>query len=168
MRPGYTPSMGVGDIGHRDTPQEPTFFELPAEEPQLRAAIADLDRTPALNSVLEEVEGRATLAMIEPEYVDLDFRDEYVHHYASTYQAPSSRCRRLHFFAAEERSDRYLGYCVLRPVRAHPTGRTVIAPPDALLPYVSCICTSVVRPHGRRLGVEGFPYMEQESQLGVC
>jgi Papain-like cysteine protease AvrRpt2 len=160
--------VGAEDATHQNASQQPTFFELPAEQAQLRAAIADLDRTPALNSVLEAIEGRATLAMIEPEYVDRDFRDEYVNHYATTYRALSSRCRRLHFFKAEGRSDRYLGYCVLRPVRAHPTCRTVIAPPDELLPFVSCLCTSVVRPHGRRLRVEGFPYMEQDSQLGVC
>jgi hypothetical protein len=144
------------------------FFALPAERSDLRSAIADLDRTPALNSVLETIEGRATLAMIEPDYIDRDFRDEFVGHYATTYRALASRCRRLHFFAAEDDGDRYLGYCVLRPVRAHPTCRTVISPPDELLPYVSCLCTSVVRLHGRRLRVEGFPFMEQDSQLGVC
>jgi Papain-like cysteine protease AvrRpt2 len=156
------------DASAQDVSQQPMFFELPSERTALLATIADLDRTPALDSVLETVEQRATLAMIEPDYIDRDFRDEYASHYATTYRLLPSRCRRLHFFSAEDEVDRYLGYCVLRPLRAHPTGRTVIAPPDQLLPYVSCICTSVVRPHGRRLRVEGFPFMEQDSQLGVC
>lgn len=160
--------MGALDTTGQNASQLPTFFELPRQQSDLLTAIAHLDRTPALSSVLETVEGRATLAMIEPEYVDRDFRDEYVNHYATTYRALPSRCRRLHFFAAEDDSDRYLGYCVLRPVRAHPTCRTVVAPPDELLPYISCLCTSIVRPHGQRLRVEGFPFMEQDSQLGVC
>jgi hypothetical protein len=148
-----------------------TLFELPDQWERLIDALGDLNRTPAFESVLRAMRDRATLATIELEYVDVDFRDEYVNHYATTYRPLPNRCRRLHFFAKDTgdgEKDRYLGYCVLRPLRMRPVGRTVIAPPDELRQYVACRCTSTVRPRGQRLSVEGFPFMEQDSQLGVC
>ena len=144
--------MATAGEAQRDIFQVPSLYELPEQWGQLRAELADLDETPALRSVLEAMRGRATLAMVERDYIDQDFRDEYVNHYATTYRALPNRCRRLHFFSTEDGQDRYLGYSVLRPVRAHPTCRTVIAPPDELLPFVSCLCTSTVRPYGRRRG----------------
>jgi|GEM_PF-1866227 len=144
------------------------LFRLPAEWQQMLASFADLDHTPALRAVLANVRERATLAMMEPEYVDRDFHDEHAGHYAKTFRPLPNRCRRLHFFAEAEDRNPYLGYCVLRPLRARPTGRTIISPPSQLAAHVSCVCTSVVRPHGERLRVSGFPFMEQDSQYGVC
>ncbi|MCW3033115.1 MAG: hypothetical protein JWM60_1460 [Solirubrobacterales bacterium] len=152
------PASGLGAV----------IFQLPDEWAQIRAAIADLDSTPALEAVLKTVEKRATLAMLEPDYIDRDFQDEHAGHYARTFRQLPNRCRRLHFFAEAGDVYPYLGYAVLRPLRAHPVGRTIIAPPSELQPHVSCVCTSVVRPHGERLRVSGFPFMEQDSQHGVC
>jgi hypothetical protein len=146
----------------------PDLFQLPAEWEDLEQALGDLDRTDALKSVLEAMRQRATLAMLEYDYIDRDFRDEYINYYATIYRTLPNRCRRLHFFSAEDGSDRYLGYCVLRPIRSRPVCRTVIAPPDDLAPYISCLTTSTVRPHGSRLRVVGFPFMEQDAQYGVC
>jgi hypothetical protein len=161
-------TVSAGNAVERTLFQLPSLFELPKEWSELKAAIDDLDQTSALSSILGTMRHQATLAMIEHEYIDQDFRDEYVNHYATTYRPLPNRCRRLHFFATEDSGDRYLGYCVLRPVRAHPTCRTVISPPEGLLPYISCLCTSTVRPYGQRLRVTGFPFMEQDSQFGVC
>jgi hypothetical protein len=146
----------------------PILFKLPDEQARLRASIADLDKTPALRAVLDVAESRATLAILEPDYLDRDYESEYANHYATTFRALPSHCRRLHFFDTPDEGYRYIGYSVLRPLRAHPTGRTVLAPPPELAPHVSCICPSTVRPDGERLRVFGFPFMEQDSQYGVC
>lgn len=150
----------------------PRNFDLSDGTGPLRAAIDELglDITAALGDILASIEGlSATLAVLESDYVDVDYRDEYVHYYAFTYRALPTRCHRLHFFRRQsDGTDQYLGYSVLRPIRDHPVCRTVIVPPDKLRPYVSCTTDSTVHPYGQRLRVNGFPFMEQDSLYGVC
>lgn len=157
----------------RGEPTAPPSFDLRGGNLDgVREAIAarGLDVTDALASVLATIQSLgAALAVLEPEYIDADYRDEYVHYYAYTYRPLPTRCGRLHFFGEEEDGlDPYLGYCVLRPIRDHPVCRTVIAPPSDLAPYVSCVTHSVVHPSGQLLKVAGFPFMEQDSLYGVC
>jgi hypothetical protein len=131
----------------------------------LREAFADLEQTRAFEAVLAAARTHEpTFALLEAEYLDPDFLDEYVNYYASTYRPIPNRCRRLHFFA----EDAYLGFCVLRPISTRPVGRTVLVPPPGLRPYVSCTVPVIVRPYGQRVAVQGFPYMEQDAQYGVC
>jgi len=155
---------------------DPAFFELPKEWPQLNAAIDGNDVAPERSSkVLEQVlrrvrEHEPTKALLETDYIDADYRDEYTHFYSKTFEAVHDRCRRLHFFKPVEggHQERYLGYCVLRPLSLRPVGRTVLTPPDSMRSWISCRTPDVVHPYGQRLQALGFPYMEQDSQLGVC
>lgn len=154
---------------------EPAYFNLPAEWPALEAAIG-ADAAPEFGSrVLTEVlqrvgEHEPTRALLETDYIDADYRDEYTHFYSKTFQTLADRCRRLHFFKrlGEGPRERYLGYCVLRPLRSRPVGRTVLTPPDSVRSWISCSIRDVVHPYGQQLQTWGFPFMEQDTQLGVC
>jgi hypothetical protein len=150
-------------------------FDLREGHAELREAIhcLGLDATPVLSDILDMVEQmKATSALLEAEYVDPDYRDEYVNYYAFTYRPLQTRCKRLHFFlrtVREERTvDHYLGFCVLRPIRDHPVCRTMIVPPDDLWEYVSCTVRADLHPMGKSLRVKGFPFMEQDSQYARC
>jgi hypothetical protein len=149
----------------------PTRFDLPAEWNTLEQALAGLGRSSALDGVLcLAKDHKPTSALLEEDYVDADYRNEYYSFYASTFRNLSERCRRLHFFRkiGNGPQERYLGFCVLRPIRSRPVGRTFIVPPRELRPYVSCLTSTVARPYGEKLRVSGFPFMEQDAQLGVC
>lgn len=153
-----------GDGGSRD-------FDLRDGLEELRETIAHLglEVTTALGDILEKIEGlKATSALLEVEYVDPDYRDEFVHYYAFTYRSLPTRCARLHFFRRRDGGDHYLGFCVLRPIGEHPVCRTMIVPPDELERYVSCTVSTTVHPLGRELQVRGFPFMEQDAQYGSC
>jgi hypothetical protein len=136
----------------------------------LRDALSDLPDSPALASVLDL--GRAhgaTQALLEPAYMDADYRNEFANFYAQTFRSVADSCRRLHFFkAVDGGGDRYLGFCVLRPIRSRPVGRTFIVPPPGLDPYVSCLAIETAHPLGLRLNVPAFPFMTQDTQFGVC
>jgi hypothetical protein len=151
-------------------PTSPLTFMLPEQWHDLESQISDLDRSRALDSVLALARRhKATRALLEPAYMDADYRNEYVNFYAQTYRAVDDSCRRLHFFKATDGAgDRYLGFCVLRPIRSRPVGRTFMLPPEELTPYVSCLSTETAQPLGQRLNVPAFPFMEQDTQLGVC
>jgi hypothetical protein len=109
-----------------------------------------------------------TCVLLESDYIDADYRDEYSHFYSRVYRKLPSRCERLHFFAEHGGEERYLGYMVLRPVLGRPICRTMLRPPEAVEPHVSCVASSSATPYGYPLRVRGFPYISQDSQFGTC
>jgi hypothetical protein len=135
----------------------------------------------------------ATSIILEPNYVDRHYLDDFVRHYSRSFQAPSPKCSRLHFFATtsadeldqcldcavqgeQERVNAqsrltasYLGFVVRRPLRGPAMGRTVLRtyPPDGRRHY------TVVRRYrvnlaGIRLEVEGLAYQQQDGGAAVC
>lgn len=154
---------------------EPAYFNLPTEWPELEETIGATAPPEYGSRVLPQVlqrvrEHEPTRALLETDYIDADYRDEYTHFYSKTFQTLPDRCRRLHFFKrlGDDTRERYLGYCVLRPLRSRPVGRTVLTPPDSVRSWISCSIRDVVHPYGQRLQTLGFPFMEQDTQLGVC
>ena len=61
----------------------------------------------ALTRVFHVVGGEATLALVERDYVNADYRDEFANFYAQTFRALPDRCERVHFF--DQGRQRYLG-----------------------------------------------------------
>lgn len=135
----------------------------------------------------------ATSIILEPHYVDRHYLDDFVRHYSRSFQAPSPKCSRLHFFATataaelgryldsavqgeQGRADtqaclaqRYLGFVVRRPLRGPAMGRTVLRtyPADGRRHY------TVVRGYrvnlaGLQLEVEGLAYQQQDGGAAVC
>jgi hypothetical protein len=120
----------------------------------------------ALDRVFRVVSGQATLALIEHDYIDADYRDEFAHFYAQTFRALPDRCERVHFF--DQRNRRYLGFTVLRPIHGRPVCRTVIDPPASMREAVACRPRVTASPYGFRFAVEGFPFISQDFQYGRC
>jgi hypothetical protein len=137
-------------------------------------------------TVITEVLGQAmrlgaSSAVIEPRYIDVDYRNEHSRFYSTTFRRYPSVAHRMHFFAdpvealsAEAkpfvfRNRRYLGYTVLRPVGAAPVGRTVLqAPSTVQRQAVACLARDSVNLFGSDLEIVGIPFYAQDAQLSRC
>jgi hypothetical protein len=109
----------------------------------------------------------ATRALIEWDYIDTDYRDEFAHFYAQTFRALPDRCERVHFWDGRGEG-KYLGYTSLRPILRRPVCRTLLAPPSDLQKSIACLVETVATPYGFELGVGGFPFISQDYQYGAC
>lgn len=138
-------------------------------------------------SVLGDVLGQAlrlgaSSAVIEPRYVDADYRNEHSRFYSTTFRRYPSVAHRMHLFtdpvrafAAAQvkpfvfRNRGYLGYTVLRPVPAAPVGRTVLqAPAGVERRAVACLARDRVNLFGSDLEIVGIPFYAQDAQLSRC
>jgi hypothetical protein len=144
---------------------EPRRFELPAEWAALEARYAPLGESDTLRWVYQHVrEQEADAALLEHEYIDGDYRDEYANFYIKVFRNLPDRCERLHFWAGK----RYLGYCSIRPVPGQPVCRTMLDPGPTFEEAVSCIVAARAQPYGRKLVVPAFPFISQDRQYGRC
>jgi hypothetical protein len=161
------------------------------------ADAVDLARPGALNSLLNRYGGSrpevlagvlghayalgAQSAVLEYRYIDLDYRNEHSRFYSTTFRRYPSVTHRLHFFSkpvpaeltSQDEPARfgnldYLGYTVLRPLPGAPVGRTMLAPPPATAPHVTCLTTDTVHLLGERLRVTAAPFISQDAQLSIC
>jgi hypothetical protein len=123
----------------------------------------------------------ANVILVEPNYIDYDWRSELSAFYSKAFKSYPSATDRLHFLAladgqepatlAKHFSDsafEYVGYCVIRPLPWAPVGRTMLRPPKMLAHRVQCVATDIVHLHGMRLEVSGAPFISQDSQLSRC
>lgn len=106
------------------------------------------------------------LCFAERDYVDRDYKNEFANFYAGTHRPMFDRCQRLHFVSRDESF--YLGFVVLRPIPGRLVCRTMLAPPAAILPFVSCLAEDVATLYGDRQRVEAAPFISQDFQYGVC
>jgi hypothetical protein len=145
---------------------EPRLFDLPHEWNQLERRYAGLGPSPPLDWVFGHVRSLgAARALLEHQYLDRDYRDEYRQFYAQTYRWIPDRCERLHFWSPRQR---YLGYTSLRPIAGRPVGRTMLAPGPAFEEDVSCVALTSASPYGHRNSLAAFPYISQDRQYGRC
>ncbi len=160
--------MVPNDWARIDAPRE---FRLPEDIDALtdRYGPADKPFAPSsksvqLQSILDYLEEfGANRVFVEAPYVDFDFRSEYSNLYARNFNPPSDKCERLLFFNADE----FLGFIVARP-SPKPIGRTAIAPPPAIAPFVCCLADHLAHPHGVEYGVSAWPFMSQDGVYGRC
>jgi len=119
--------------------------------------------------------------VVERPYLDKDYLDEYTAFYAGSFRAYPHICSRLHFFSCriprrtyrrfDKYSASYLGFCVLRPTDLLRTGRSVLAFPDKdpensfILARAEGVETHILT---SEMSVSGTPFMQQETQVGVC
>src|SRR5262245_14256137 len=109
--------------------------------------VAENKRALYLNEYLRDL-GASTI-IVEAEYTDRDYLDDFASYYVRCFQNYNRRCKRLHFFAisinreeflkiirGESRGDdlaqSYLGFIVARPLPVAIIGRTILKtyPPD--------------------------------------
>jgi hypothetical protein len=121
--------------------------------------------------------------LIEPNYIDKDYRSTYYHFYAKKGQRYRPDCVRLHFFdetvafdpkalkltCKDKLEDHYFGYMVLRPTGIATIGRSVLSP-DIRSGASRYIITAHHKVHllGYKLTIDGFPSMDQHIDISVC
>jgi len=145
---------------------EPRLLDLPREWATIERRYKPLGPSSPLEWVFEHVRSLgASVALLEHQYLDRDYRDEYRQFYAKTFRWIPDRCERLHFWT---RRNRYLGYVSLRPIAGRPVGRTMLAPGPEFEDDVSCVAAGSASPYGIRNTIEAFPYISQDRQYGRC
>jgi hypothetical protein len=137
----------------------------------------DINGLRRLRNVLD---GRCKCVIVEREFIDRDYRDTFSHFHSKRFVTPPSRCIRLHFFSevVDEESiasgkegpqKAYLGYSIVRPTKPNCVGRTLLA---HTLRYDKTAHLSISEEFshlfGRRLSVEGFPFISQDGDATVC
>lgn len=120
--------------------------------------------------------GARTL-VIEPGYVDLDYRSEYSAYYSRVFARRPNNTHRLHFFKEGIDADdlwrldpslTYLGYVSVRPVSTGLVSRAMLRPPPDVADHVRTAVTERVNLFGTFFDVEGVPFAEQDAQFGYC
>jgi hypothetical protein len=133
----------------------------------------------------------ATSALIEDNYLDIDFSSDFSNFYSKIFKIHQKSCKRIHFFSEnicpllksidaevvaeglQKHSDNghYLGYIVVRPIMHAPIAKVIISSPKS--PHN---CKSLVQVKanyeahvlGAQLRVSGMPVTQQDSRVGAC
>jgi len=119
--------------------------------------------------------------LIEAEYVDEDYLDEYGAFYCKAFAEQPQKCLRLHFFESVIRKDAlprlserqkagYMGFSVIRPTGSFLVGRAVLRPAQENGNTDFIVCKTRFEPNlsGNELTVCGMPFMEQDANVDVC
>jgi hypothetical protein len=149
-------------------------------------ATADLYQVRYLASYLSKADLRPTVLVVERDYVDRHYLEEYTGYYATTLRPPTARTTRIHLFSAplndfdveqwvavaahcreglrEAAQQCYLGFIGVRPIPDAPIGRTL------LRAYADKPATTRHTVHlaGVDLQVAALPFQQQERAVGAC
>lgn len=137
-------------------------------------------RVGVLSNILDMVKKLGCKSVIiEKDYMDQDFLEEYSEFYCKSFGAHSSKTHRLHFFEEERityddfkdlSTKKYLGYSVVRPINSYRTGKTVIKSPydDGNTRFTSCKATFTTNLSGSNLKIQGTPFIQQDNNINVC
>ncbi len=139
-----------------------------------------------ISDLMNRMTGVVKGILVEGDYIDKDYRSTYYHFYSKQGARYERECLRLHFFSADpgylnaakgfrlsaqDVQAAYLGYMVLRPIRLYAStiGRTVLRPAATMNTRGQMVNSSfVVHLLGYKLTIEGFPWMNQHSDISVC
>ena len=127
--------------------------------------------------------------LVEQEYVDHDFLDDYASYYAKCFAPYGKLCQRLHFFRDdlcdlqldraiidnnEDQIERlrksYLGFVVVKPLPDAIVGRTVVStyPPDENRRFFPVTRDYPVNLFGLELQLKTLASQEQDTVLAAC
>lgn len=126
--------------------------------------------------------------IIEEEYIDRDFLEDFALYYVRCFKDYGRKCRRLHFFSSEFSIDNfaahlksrnlefennlkssYLGFAVLKRLPQTIIGRTcLISYPQEEGRFFSIIEQYTVNLFGIELKVRSLPFQEQDSVVAAC
>jgi hypothetical protein len=131
----------------------------------------------------------ARTIVVEHEYVDGDYLDDFASYYVKCFAPYQRLCKRAHFFShsfdksdflqlvkkqlmggSEERiSESYLGFCVARPLPDAIVGRTVLRtyPHDGRR-YYTVTRTYSVNLFGLPLKLDSLAFQEQDTVMAAC
>ncbi len=169
------------------------FFEIFTHpDPKYRQSISirdarDKDQLRYLYQYLDELGCKSIL--VENEYVDHDFLDDYASYYAKCFCPYLRFCRRAHFWTIDIEKlgieetflkrdpekiktvkNSYLGFIVIRPLPNAVVGRTVLERWDAANDPRKIRC---VRPYdlsifGLPFSIKSLAFQEQDTVLAAC
>lgn len=129
----------------------------------------------------------AKCIVLEKEYTDGDYLDDYANYYAKSHELYERKCVRLHFFstpwtavalgdalrqqvAPSDLQASYLGFVVGRPLPEAIIGRTVLAtyPPDNGRRHYPTTRKYTAHLLGTPLTVKSLAFQEQDTVLAAC
>ena len=134
---------------------------------------------------------RAATMVVEQDYNDADYLDDFATYYVRCFSAYNRRCRRLHFFTSTfdletieqiltKSSDRdsqlqqnYLGFVVARPLPEAVVGRTILRTYDSTNRANEARIYSCTKPYsanlfGLTLKLQSLVYQEQDTVVAAC
>ena len=118
--------------------------------------------------------------VLESNYVDSDFLDEFRTCYSRSFRNYSTLCKRIHFFKDAFTKEKlptlnlveqgYLGLSLVRPIGSFCTGRTILVSPkhNGDTTFTLCRVKFEANLSGNKLDVYGMPYIQQDTNVGVC
>jgi len=118
--------------------------------------------------------------LIEYFYVDRHFRDTYYSFFSSKFKGIDRECIRVHIFNKKidmddifkknaNLSDAYLGFFIIRPLKLHMLGRSLISPKAYKeKEFVCCLMKDRVSLFGNELTIYGFPHVAQDEETHTC
>lgn len=147
-----------------------------------------------LENYLSESGVGAQCAVIEKEYLDRNFSDDYSAYYGRCFRDFSRKCCRIHFFkecykqqeiekilVASEKDaslkkfkESYLGFIVIRPLQQTIVGRTCLVPypcqksDNNFGRNYPAVCKNEVSFFGIKLNVNCMPFQEQDCGTSAC
>ena len=142
----------------------------------------DFEPTRIVKKLKASITSLVKAVLVEHDYLDKDYRSTFYHFYAKKGRPYRTDCVRLHFFdeqvsfngLSDENSERrigdhYYGYMVLRPTIRGTLGRSVLSPDIRVYARGRAIqALHHVHLQGHRLGVWGFPSMDQHVDITTC
>jgi hypothetical protein len=154
------------------------------------SSAATCDQVKYLSSYLQHEDVGARTILVEHEYVDRHWLEEYSNYYSTLLSPPRVKATRLHFFdvawtleefkrllseSMEAPGDstlngHYLGFAVIRPLPGAPIGRTVLRPYRKNTDRCFAPAELVHRVHlaGLTLELEGLPFQQQDQGVAAC
>jgi len=132
-----------------------------------------------VNNLLEELEDDISF-LIEFFYIDRHYRDTYYSFFSSKFKSIDRECIRVHIFnkmvnkddvfnKAANLSENYLGFFIIRPLKLHMLGRSLISPKAYKNnKFVCCLMKERVSLFGKELVVYGFPQIAQDEETHTC
>lgn len=126
--------------------------------------------------------------LVENEYVDHDYLDDYTNYYAKCFKPYNKHCKRVHFWADNIRNanisglilnctkaqlkkleEEYLGFVVLKPLPETIIGRTVLKPYNDVSNRVFDIIKNYkVNIFGLEFNIKSLASQEQDSITAAC
>ena len=162
---------------------------LENEPERLSAAIASISDKKQFNAVFDLAMAHGANAMvIETEYVDKHYLEDYAGYYARCFEKYGRRCARVHFYRAKlseiafldqlvtsPKNDRalgdelgYIGYVVLKPLPHTVIGRTAIPPICGTKDHFPTLKEYKTQIGGRNFYVETALFQEQDHEVAAC
>lgn len=155
-----------------------------------RSEVADKSQLNYLFRYLETEHISATTIVVETEYVDRHYLEDYAEYYARCFPSHPRKCSRVHFFSNKfsesefiealdsnnapfisELSAKYLGYIVIRPIPHTFLAKVCLVRYSELSTHSNCKLIAKklhVSLFGIPLVVEAAPFLEQDKVVSAC